>query len=83
MEILTIVYSKLTGEIYGCSRHSSPQGIGIFGKFEDEFSQVFDVLNIQYNDFVYKNKEQFKINLETKELEMKPVANTLGEIQYI
>lgn len=82
-EVLSIVYSRLTGEIYLCNRHSSPQSILMFGKFQEEFSQVFEVLNIQYNEFIYKNKEQFKVNLETKELEMKPMPNTLGEIQYI
>lgn len=83
MDILSIAYSKSTGEIYLCNRHSSPQNIDMFGKFKEEFSQVFEVINIQYNEFIYNNKEQFKVNLETKELEMKPIPNTLGEIQYI
>lgn len=83
MQILSIVYSRFTGEIYLCNSHSSPQSISMFGDFKEEFSQVFDVLNIQYNEFIYNNKEQFKVNLNTKELEMKPITNTLDEIQYI
>lgn len=83
MKILAIVYSRLTGEIYVCNNHEFPQSISMFGDFQEEFAQVFDVLNIQYNEFIYNNTDQFKVNLETKELEMKPIPNALGEIQYI
>lgn len=81
--ILSIVYSKLTGELYYCTSHSSPQSLAMFGKFEEEFSQVFDVVNIQYNEYLYNNQSQFYFDLKTKELKMKPITNSLNEIKYL
>lgn len=54
-----------------CSAHSSEQSMAMFGIFEEEMSQIFDIVNLPYDEYVYNNKDHFKIDLELKELILK------------
>jgi hypothetical protein len=66
---MTLYYSKSTGELKSFS--TGIQDMSIFGVNETDFSQIWDYIVLDKDEYVMSNLEQFKINLTTLQLEMK------------
>lgn len=77
--IITVYYSKFTGEIYTVVKAENKYNFERFGKFEQEMSQILNIMYINYDDTFFKNYHDYKINLDTLEIEAKskPVITKL------
>lgn len=65
---LTLFFSKSSGKICSYCANELPQDMSYFGENEEDFSIIWDYVVLEYNPFIMKNLEFFKVNPETKEL---------------
>lgn len=77
--IITIYYSKTTGEIHSLVAAENKYTYERFAEFEQEMRQVLDIMYINYDNTFFKNYHDYKINLDTLEIEAKskPVITKL------
>ena len=66
--IISIFYSKITGEIYTATMAENKYTYDRFGKFAKDMEQILDILYISGNDGLYKDLKNYYIDLETKAL---------------
>lgn len=67
---MTLFYSKSSGEI---QKHcTGVQSMAYFNVNEEDFSLIWDFVVLPKDEYVMSNKSMFKINLQTKTLEIKP-----------
>ena len=59
--IITIYYSKLTGEIYTVVKAENKYDFERFGKFEQEMSQILDIIYVQDNDYLFYNYNNYRV----------------------
>ena len=76
---ITIYYSKTTGEIHSLVAAENKYTYERFAEFEQEMRQVLDIMYINYDNTFFKNYHDYKINLDTLEIEAKskPVITKL------
>lgn len=67
---MTIFFRKKDGEIKGYA--SGIQDMGFYGDDEEDFSLIWDYVVLEKDLKVLNNLNKFKINVETKELEILP-----------
>lgn len=65
---MTIYYSKSTGAIKSLA--TGIQNMSFFAEDEADYSVIWDYVVLTRDDYVLKNPSQFKINLDTKALEI-------------
>lgn len=65
---MTVYFSKSNGNIKSIS--TGIQDMSLFASNADDYSIIWDFVVAPKDDYVMKNKDSFKINLETKILEM-------------
>ena len=77
--IITIYYSKTTGEIHSLVAAENKYTYERFAEFEQEMRQVLDIMYIDYDNQFFRNYHDYKINLDTLEIEAKskPVITKL------
>ena len=77
--IITIYYSKTTGEIHSLVAAENKYTYERFAEFEQEMSQILDIMYINDDNTFFKNYHDYKINLDTLEIEAKskPVITKL------
>lgn len=63
---MTIFYSKSSGEIKALA--TGIQDMNYFGTDKDDYSIIWDCVVLPKDNFVLRNYQQFKVNLETKTL---------------
>jgi len=71
---MTVFYRKATGDIK-CIM-TGIHDMSAFGNEEADFSLIWDYVVLPKDDFVLQNPFNFKVNIETKSLEIK--ANSLN-----
>ena len=59
--IITIYYSKTTGEIYTVVKAENKYDFERFGKFEQEMSQILDIIYVQDNDYLFYNYNNYRV----------------------
>lgn len=69
---MTIFFSKSSGAIKSLA--TGIQSMDMFGEDKGDFSIIWDYVLLTKDDYVLNNYKQFKINLETKTLEIIPGA---------
>lgn len=68
MNKLTIFYNKRTGSIKELC--SGEQTMDWFGEEKEDYEQIFDLVVVEYDEYVLQNIHQFKVidgNLKLKE----------------
>ena len=73
-ETMTIYYRKKTGEIK--MMMSDTRDMAVFGDEADDYSQIWDYINIPFDELVRTNQRQFSVDVETKELIYTPLIDT-------
>jgi len=71
---MTIFYRKSNGDIKGIM--TGINDMSAFGDEEADFNLIWDYVVLPKDDFVLQNPFNFKVNIETKSLEIK--ANSLN-----
>jgi hypothetical protein len=67
--VMTIHYFKSNGEIYACA--SGEQHIDVmYGSHSQDYLLILDEIIIDYDEFVLRNSDKFRVNIDTKNLEM-------------
>ena len=59
--IITIYYSKLTGEIYTVVEAENKYDFERFGDFADDMKQILDIIYVQYNDYLFYNYSNYRV----------------------
>ena len=59
--IITIYYSKLTGEIYTVVKAENKYDYERFGIFADDMKQILDIVYVQYNDYLFYNYSNYRV----------------------
>lgn len=59
--IITIYYSKLTGEIYTVVNAENKYDYERFGIFADDMKQILDIIYVQYNDYLFYNYSNYRV----------------------
>lgn len=59
--IITIYYSKLTGEIYTVVKAENKYDYERFGIFADDMKQILDIIYVQYNDYLFYNYSNYRV----------------------
>ena len=59
--IITIYYSKLTGEIYTVVKAENKYDFERFGKFAEDMKQILDIIYVQYNDYLFYNYSNYRV----------------------
>lgn len=59
--MMTLYYSKTTGNVYTGGIAPTPQTFDRFGEFAEEFSQIFDIAYMDDNEMVIRNLRMFKV----------------------
>ena len=59
--IITIYYSKLTGEIYTAVKAENKYDFERFGDFADDMKQILDIIYVQYNDYLFYNYSNSRV----------------------
>ena len=67
---MTMFYYKSNGDIY-CSS-SGIQDMNYFTGHKEDMENIVDFIVVDKNDFIFRNLSQFKVNITTKTIEMKP-----------
>lgn len=71
VSVMTIHYFKSSGEIYATA--TGEQHIEImYGSHAEDFLLILDEIIIPFDEFVLRNSDKFKVNIDTKEIEMLP-----------
>lgn len=68
---MTIIYNKRTGAIKAAYTGVQTMDI-LYGEEAEDFKLIWDELILDKDEFVLNNLQQFKINTEIKQLEIKP-----------
>lgn len=67
---MTIFYNKRNGDIKGYA--TGIQDMSFYGDNAEDFSLIWDYVVLKKDQQVLDNIEKFKINTETKEIELLP-----------
>ena len=59
--IITIYYSKLTGEIYTVVKAENKYDYERFGIFADDMKQILDIIYVQCNDYLFYNYSNYRV----------------------
>lgn len=59
--IITIFYSKSTGEIYTIVTAENKYNYSRFGEFADDMAQILDIMYIEYNEYFENTYHNFKV----------------------
>ena len=59
--IITIYYSKLTGEIYTVVKAENKYDYERFGIFANDMKQILDIIYVQYNDYLFYNYSNYRV----------------------
>lgn len=73
-EVMTIFYRKKTGEIKELM--SDDCDMSVFGEEREDYELIWDFIVIEMDEVVKNNKDQFVVDLETKELIYTPLVDT-------
>ena len=71
-EFMTIYYRKKTGEIKEFI--SDKCDMSVFGNEQEDYELIWDYIHIEVDETVKNNRQQFMIDLETKELIYTPLV---------
>ena len=72
---MLIVYVKRTGKIKNvCSGDLQCMAV-MFGAEAEDYALIWDEITIPDDDNVVRNQDNYRVNPETKVLEMLPIAN--------
>ena len=77
--IITIYYSKLTGEIYTVVKAENKYNHERFGKFAEDMKQILDIIYVQYNENLFYNYNSYRV--VNGEVVLKEEANTINTIE--
>lgn len=69
--IISIFYSKETGEIYTHVVAQNIYDFSHFGAFENEFKKILSVVYVQYNEFLANNIKLYKVDVATRKVVLK------------
>lgn len=70
---MTLFYSKRTGEIKCCA--TGIQDMSFWGKDAEDYSIIWDCVVLEKDEYVIRNREKFRVNPTTKQLEL--LANAI------
>ncbi|WP_195944681.1 hypothetical protein [Turicibacter sanguinis] len=73
-EFMTIFYRKKTGEIKELM--SDLCDMSVFGEEQEDYEQIWDYIHVPVDDMVRNHKDQFSVDLDTKELIYTPLIDT-------
>ena len=59
--IITVYYSKLTGEIYTVVKAENKYNYERFGEFADDMKQILDIIYVQDNDYLFYNYNNYRV----------------------
>lgn len=59
--IITIYYSRTTGEIYTVVKADNKYSYERFGEFADDMKQILDIIYVQYNDYLFYNYNNYRV----------------------
>lgn len=48
--------------------------VTVFGDKAEDYSEIYDYINVPNDEYVMKNTDKFRVNIETRQLEMKKEA---------
>ena len=77
--IITVYYSKFTGEIYTVVKAENKYSYERFGKFAEDMKQILDIIYVQYNDNLFYNYNSYRV--VNGEVVLKEEANTINIIE--
>ena len=77
--IITIYYSKLTGEIYTVVKAENKYNYERFEKFAEDMKQILDIIYVQYNENLFYNYNSYRV--VNGEVVLKEEANTINTIE--
>ena len=76
--IITVYYSKFTGEIYTVVKAENKYSYERFGKFAEDMKQILDIIYVQYNENLFYNYNSYRV--VNGEVVLKEEANTINII---
>ena len=76
--IISIFYSKTTGEIYTATFAENEYTYNRFGAFADDMAKILDILYVTGDERLYKTLSNYYVDLESKKLVTK-----VSEIKYL
>lgn len=59
--IITVYYSKFTGEIYTVVKAENKYSYERFGKFAEDMKQILDIIYVQDNDYLFYNYNNYRV----------------------
>lgn len=59
--IITIYYSRTTGEIYTVVKADNKYNYERFGEFADDMKQILDIIYVQYSDYLFYNYNNYRV----------------------
>ena len=59
--IITVYYSKFTGEIYTVVKAENKYSYERFGKFAEDMKQILDIIYVQDNDYLFYNYSNYRV----------------------
>ena len=59
--IITVYYSKFTGEIYTVVKAENKYDFERFGKFAEDMKQILDIIYVQDNDYLFYNYNNYRV----------------------
>ena len=59
--IITVYYSKFTGEIYTVVKAENKYSYERFGKFAEDMKQILDIIYVQYNENLFYNYNSYRV----------------------
>ena len=77
--IITVYYSKFTGEIYTVVKAENKYNYQRFGKFAEDMKQILDIIYVQYNENLFYNYNSYRV--VNGEVVLKEEANTINTIE--
>ena len=77
--IITVYYSKFTGEIYTVVKAENKYSYERFGKFAEDMKQILDIIYVQYNENLFYNYYSYRV--VNGEVVLKEEANTINIIE--
>jgi hypothetical protein len=78
---MTIYYRKKTGEIKELM--SGECDMSVFGVEQEDYELIWDFIVVELDDYVRNNRQLFSVDLETKELKLKPLEVEAKTIEYL
>ena len=77
--IITVYYSKFTGEIYTVVKADNKYDYERFGEFAEDMKQILDIIYVQYNENLFYNYYSYRV--VNGEVVLKEEANTINIIE--